>query len=141
MTSSPIPSRELRWILNQFTLLVGYALGCLTLMSMFAALLAFFYGWPLETCSRADRATLDIKNIRQGLQLYWLEQGHYPSPREGLRALVDAGALEAIPRDPWNTEYHYTLHQGVPLVWSLGADGVAGGEGQNRDQYSDPLPP
>jgi general secretion pathway protein G len=141
MTTAPSLHRELHQLLSRFLLVVGYALGCLTLTSMFALLLAFFLSWPGVSCDKADRARLDLKNIANGLHFYRLKQGHYPSTEEGLRALVSAGVLENVPRDPWNSEYHYALRRGAPLVWSLGADGVPGGEGAEGDLYSRPLPP
>jgi len=51
------------------------------------------------------------------------------------------GALEAVPRDPWNAEYFYVIRNGRPLIWSLGADGLPGGEGEAGDHYSRPLLP
>jgi len=45
------------------------------------------------------------------------------------------GYLERLPVDPWNRPYLY-LSPGEEQefdIYSLGADGVAGGEGQNAD--------
>lgn len=126
---------------DQLLLVVGHAVGSLTVTSLLALLVAALFRWPGVPCSRADRARLDIKNIAQGLALHRLKQGYYPETHEGLRALVHAGALESVPRDPWNTEYFYAVRNGRPLVWSLGADGLPGGDGEDGDLYSRPLPP
>jgi general secretion pathway protein G len=137
MTSQSL-RHELHQLLTQLLLVVGYALGCLTVVSMFALLLTSMGGL---VCRRSDRGELDLRTIGSALKLYRTKKGHYPSTKEGLRALVSAGMLEYPPRDPWNAEYHYALRRGRPLVWSLGADGVPGGEGEDGDLYSPPLPP
>jgi general secretion pathway protein G len=70
----------------------------------------------------------------------------YPSAEQGLQALVakpTVGAippnwkpyLEKLPNDPWGRPYQY-LNPGIKGeidVMSFGADGQAGGEGNNAD--------
>lgn len=83
--------------------------------------------------TRADRAELDIKNINSALKLYRAQTGRYPTTQEGLCALVQRRILEALPRDPWNIDYHYALWRGLPVIWSYGADGLLGGAGGDTD--------
>ena len=96
--------------------------------------------------ARVTAARTDINNLVQALKLYRLDNQRYPSAEQGLQALVQrptAGAvppnwkpyLDKLPNDPWGNAYQY-LNPGVHGeidVFSLGADGVPGGEGNNAD--------
>src|SRR6202158_2373606 len=93
-------------------------------------------------------AKADIGAIVQGLKLFRLDTGFYPSTDQGLSALVQrptttpvpgnwkqGGYLERLPKDPWGSDYQY-LSPGVRGeidVFSLGADRARGGEGNNAD--------
>jgi general secretion pathway protein G len=96
---------------------------------------------PQLNQARRDRAELDIKNIQNALKLYYTKKGNYPDTATGLRALVEMQALEALPRDPWNNEYVYLNEGGKPVIISYGADGTAGGEGNDADISSRDLNP
>lgn len=87
----------------------------------------------------------DIKSIENQMALYRLDNFDYPSTSQGIQALVTdpgtrgtwRGYLSKMPKDPWQNEYQY-LNPGQKNpqtfdLWSYGADGVAGGEGKNRD--------
>ncbi|MEO6023625.1 MAG: type II secretion system major pseudopilin GspG [Burkholderiales bacterium] len=105
--------------------------------------------------SRPDEARIiaakqDINAIAQSLKLYRLDNHAYPSTDQGLQALVTkpagpplppnwktGGYLDRLPKDPWGNEYKY-LNPGVHNsndvdIFSLGADGAAGGEGNDAD--------
>jgi general secretion pathway protein G len=45
---------------------------------------------------------------------------------------------KAVPKDPWNNPYKYRApgQQGEYDLWSEGADGAPGGEGENSDIVS-----
>jgi len=45
------------------------------------------------------------------------------------------GYVRRLPEDPWGTPYQYRMpgEHGRVDVYSLGADGVPGGEGQDAD--------
>jgi general secretion pathway protein G len=101
--------------------------------------------------NRADDAKLtaarsDVKLLMQQLKIYKLDNQRYPSAEQGLEALVKkptAGAippnwkpyLDKLPADPWGRPYQYANPglQGEIDVFSLGADGQAGGEGADAD--------
>ncbi|MGB9150519.1 MAG: type II secretion system major pseudopilin GspG [Burkholderiales bacterium] len=98
--------------------------------------------------ARIVAAKQDIGAIMQALKLYRLDNATYPSTEQGLQALIakpasqpvplnwkSGGYLDKIPKDPWGHEYQM-LSPGVHGeidVFSYGADGQAGGEGNNAD--------
>ncbi len=90
--------------------------------------------------ARVVAAKQDIGAIMQALKLYRLDHGRYPTTDQGLGALVGGqekgtAYMDRMPNDPWNTPYQY-LNPGVHGeidVFSLGADGQAGGEGVDAD--------
>jgi general secretion pathway protein G len=89
---------------------------------------------------------LQIENLSTTLDVYRLEVGRYPTTAEGLEALVanpgnapnwNGPYLKKgkMPKDPWGNDYQYRAPgtDGPYDVWSLGADGQEGGEGENQD--------
>ena len=101
---------------------------------------------PDEARIVATRA--DIAAIGQALKLYRLDNGFYPATDQGLVALVQKpttnpvppnwnqrGYLDKLPKDQWGRDYQY-LNPGVRGeidLFSFGADGARGGEGNNAD--------
>lgn len=97
--------------------------------------------------ARAVAARQDISGIMQALKLYRLDNGRYPTTEQGLRALVERPAsgqvppnwkqyLDRLPADPWGNPYQYLspgVHGTDVDVFSLGADGQAGGENADAD--------
>jgi len=102
---------------------------------------------------RLDQANIqtaraDMKAIQTALKLYRIDNFNYPTTEQGLEALVvkpslapvprkykDSGYLEKLPKDPWGNDYQY-LNPGEGHeydIYSLGADAVSGGDGQNAD--------
>jgi general secretion pathway protein G len=98
--------------------------------------------------ARRVAASQDIGTIMQALNLYRLDNGQYPTQGQGLQALIqkpstdpvpnnwkDGGYVERLPNDPWGNAYQY-LNPGVHGaidVFSYGADGKPGGEGNDAD--------
>lgn len=106
--------------------------------------------------SRPDQAKVtaaktDVQAIATSLEMYRLDNAYYPSTQQGLEALIHRptgtpaarnwnpqGYLKSLPVDPWGTPYQY-LNPGVRAanggydLYSLGADGVTGGEGHAAD--------
>jgi len=98
--------------------------------------------------ARIIAAKQDIATIMQGLKLYKLDNQRYPTTEQGLQALVTkptigpeangwktGGYLDKLPKDPWGNHYQY-LSPGIKGdvdVLSFGADGQAGGAGNDAD--------
>ncbi len=98
--------------------------------------------------ARIQKAQADFKAIETALKMYRLDNFNYPSSEQGLEALVTKpsidpiprqyranGYLENLPKDPWNRPYLY-LSPGEEKefdIYTLGADGVSGGQDQNGD--------
>lgn len=95
---------------------------------------------------KADAAKLQLSQLEAGLDLYLLDMGRYPTSEEGLRALVSAPAgaekwrgpylrKEAALNDPWGAPFQYAApgRKGDYDLYSYGADGVEGGEGDAAD--------
>jgi general secretion pathway protein G len=97
--------------------------------------------------ARTVRAKQDIAGIVTALNLYKLDNFSYPSSEQGLDALVakpsgqpDAPGwkgpyLDRVPKDPWGRPYQYQRpgQHGEIDVYSFGADGKPGGEGEAAD--------
>jgi general secretion pathway protein G len=98
--------------------------------------------------ARVVAARQDIATLMQALKLYKLDNIAYPSTEQGLQALVvkpgsapippnwkSGGYIDRLPKDPWGHEFQYLnpgLHGEID-VFSLGADGAPGGEGNDGD--------
>ena len=98
--------------------------------------------------ARITAARQDVATILQALKLYKLDNLAYPSTDQGLQALIArpasapvpanwkaGGYLERLPKDPWGRDYRYLNpgRKGEIDVYSLGADGEPGGEGNDAD--------
>ena len=99
--------------------------------------------------SKVQTAAAQIKLLRGAVETMRLEIGVYPTPEQGLSLLTTPpqdSALkakwhgpyleDALPVDPWGNPYHYAVPgpDGKPFViYSLGADGKTGGDGNNAD--------
>lgn len=86
-----------------------------------------------RTEPKRDRAELDLRSIWRGLQVYRQATGQLPSSSEGLQPLVERGALERVPLDPWGNPYDYALNADGVVLRSRGPDGVVGGTEDNED--------
>ncbi len=120
----------------------------LVVLAILGLIAAFAVPRVVQYLSRAksQAAEIQIRNLESALDLYRLEVGRYPSTEEGLEALI------ARPRsarfwngpyldkkdgiiDPWGRPYHYRYpgrHAEFDL-WTYGADGKPGGDGEDRD--------
>lgn len=98
--------------------------------------------------SRVVAARTDIATLMQALKLYKLDNQRYPTTEQGLGSLTtkptsgpsangwkEGGYVEKLPKDPWGNSYQYLspgLHGEID-VFSFGADGQSGGEGEDAD--------
>ena len=98
--------------------------------------------------ARVQKVFADFNSIETALKIYRLDNYVYPTTEQGLEALVvpsnlepaprnfkPGGYLSEVPRDPWGRPYLYLQpgEQGEVDIYSLGADGLSGGEEQNAD--------
>ena len=98
--------------------------------------------------ARIQKVQADFKAVETALKIYRLDNFVYPSTEQGLVALVEpstlepeprnfkqGGYLQEVPMDPWGREYLYLSpgENGEVDIFSYGADGLPGGEGQNAD--------
>lgn len=104
---------------------------------------------PHHTCGgRVSKRALVCSSMggnTQALKMFKLDNGVYPSTKEGLKALIlnpdvlkypnyaPTAYLEHFPKDPWGTEIVYVkTKDGFELI-SYGADKKEGG----KDEYAD----
>jgi general secretion pathway protein G len=101
--------------------------------------------------ARVTKAKVEISNLEQALELYYLDNGRYPDTEQGLKALVQKpGSGEDLPNwreggylvkgrlpdDPWGHPYVYVspgINNSDFDLYSLGKDGEEGGEGYDAD--------
>lgn len=95
--------------------------------------------------SKQQITKTQIVMIENSVKMFKLDTGRYPTTEEGLKVLMentsgisnwDGPYLEkGIPKDPWGKDYLYT-YPGKKYTFeivSLGADGLSGGDGENKD--------
>jgi general secretion pathway protein G len=95
--------------------------------------------------SETKTAKAQIEALSKALDTYRLEVGHYPTTEQGLAALNRNPDNEpkwqgpylskGVPADPWGRQYQYRYpgEHGDYDVWTLGSDGVAGGQDADTD--------
>jgi general secretion pathway protein G len=126
-----------------FTLLE--LLVVLAIMGMLAAIIAPTVIRYLGT-SRTQTAHVQIQNVMAALELFRLDVGRYPTPQEGLEALVTAPPTaqnwngpylkkDTALKDPWGELYAYRIpgQHGEVDVFTLGSDKQPGGTGEAQD--------
>ena len=104
--------------------------------------------------SRVDSSKVQVADtqsrlLRGAIETFRLEVGRLPTEQEGLSVLYTAPSDEraksrwrgpyldeSVPADPWGNPYQYAIpgRDGMPFaIYSFGADGKAGGEGNDAD--------
>lgn len=89
-------------------------------------------------------AKAQVEMLGQTLDLFRIDIGRYPTTQEGLNVLVTNPGIQnwdgpylkkSVPDDPWNKPYVYQCPgtHGEYDLYSLGRDGTAGGEGEDKD--------
>ena len=98
--------------------------------------------------SKIATAKTQIKLLDDALQQYKLDVGTYPSDLQGLMENIDQSEKwdgpyikPRVPLDPWGAEYNYVFpgDHGEFDIYSFGADGQEGGEGEYADQTNGEL--
>lgn len=101
---------------------------------------------PSQDRAMVTKARADIAVLEQAVETYRLDNLTFP---DDLQALVSAppglsqpqryrqgGYVRRLPDDPWGNPYRYrrpSAHGGQFDIYSLGADGKEGGEGNDAD--------
>ena len=104
---------------------------------------------PAQGKAMVGKARADISTLEQAIETYRLDNLTFPDNAQGLQALVAApqglsqperyregGYVRRLPKDPWGQDYQYrrpSTHGGQFDVFSWGADGKEGGEGEDTD--------
>lgn len=98
--------------------------------------------------ANGQKAKADIATLDSALELYRLNNLTYPATSDGLGALLSAppsltdpsryqagGYIKKLPKDPWGRDYKYEYpgKHGSYDIYTLGADGIPGGTGENAD--------
>jgi general secretion pathway protein G len=94
-------------------------------------------------------AVAQIEMLGTALDTFRLDVGRYPTTQEGLAALVQRPGMtdrwdgpylkKGVPMDPWGHQFFYrSPGEGGRNydIYSLGADGAPGGDGNNKDVTS-----
>ena len=97
---------------------------------------------------KAEIAKIQIDQLEGALGLFRFDVGRYPNTAEGLVALAQNPGIDnwsgpyldklTLPKDPWGRDYQYRSpgQYGEYDLFSLGADGIEGGEDENADVTS-----
>ncbi|MFN3514108.1 MAG: type II secretion system major pseudopilin GspG [Phenylobacterium sp.] len=103
---------------------------------------------PSQDRAMREKARADVAVLEQAIEAYRLDNLAFPTTEQGLKALVspptglaradryrEGGYIRRLPQDPWGNPYQYALpgEHGRFDVYSFGADGAKGGEGENAD--------
>jgi general secretion pathway protein G len=99
--------------------------------------------------ARVAKARQDIQALSTALTMYRLDNFKYPTSDQGLKALIQQPADPTIRnwrkggyisdgslKDPWGFDYQYVYpgtHGREYDLYSFGADGQEGGEGEDAD--------
>ncbi len=99
--------------------------------------------------SKVQTTEAQVKMLRGAVGMIRLDLGRLPTPQEGLSLLETPPANsresalwrgpyleDSLPLDPWGNPYQYAIpgKGGQPFaLYSLGADGKLGGDGDNAD--------
>jgi general secretion pathway protein G len=102
----------------------------------------------IESFGRAKSraAEIQLANVKSALQLFYIDEGRFPTEAEGVMALVAAPSgvegwkgpyvenAEAV-NDPWGRPFVYRAPgQDAPFdLMTYGRDGVAGGSSEDAD--------
>jgi general secretion pathway protein G len=97
--------------------------------------------------AKVSAAKADVSQLENALERFNLHMDRYPTMDEGLKVLVEAPTgedkkwrgpyIKLLRPDPWGNPYQYRvpgIHHATTFdIWSRGADGQDGGDGQNAD--------
>lgn len=103
---------------------------------------------PSQDRAMKEKAKADVSVLEQAVESYRLDNFTFPTTEQGLKALTSPpaglaradryrqdGYIRRLPDDPWGNPYQYAYpgEHGRFDVYSYGADGRKGGEGDDAD--------
>jgi general secretion pathway protein G len=97
--------------------------------------------------AKVSTAKANLAEIESALERLYIHLDRYPTMEEGLKVLVEPPAtddkkwrgpyVKVLRPDPWGNPYQYRqpgIHHPTSFdLWSRGADGADGGEGEGAD--------
>lgn len=111
-----------------------------------------FAAYKIIDNAKTASVKTQIEVYKTALHTYYFDCGVYPNEAQGLQSLFEKPVIapvsnswngpyidRQVQKDPWGNDYIYktTNDQGLPFIlYSLGADGILGGEGKNEDIVS-----
>lgn len=121
----------------------------LVVLGLLASIAGITYFGRVEG-ARLQKVEADLGTLRSALSLYKLDNGTLPTTAQGLGALRErpqlppqprsyrnGGYIRDLPLDPWGQPYLYLFPARDAVneydLYTLGADGEPGGEGQDAD--------
>lgn len=121
-------------------------IGIVLILTSSVGFVAFRYLDRAKTVTAKN----DIENFALALSTYYLDCKQFPTEDQGLMALRENPSSDADDwhgpyvnktpgNDPWGNPYEYAVPgpDGLPFgIRSFGADGMEGGEGDNKDVSS-----
>ena len=124
----------------------AYRLGLLVLVSILGAI--FYKAYDIYCVISFENHEMRI--ILQGLELFKLDNGRFPTMAEGLGALQkkpkgaefpnynEQGYVKSVPKDPWGRDFHYYVFltdsgEQCAEIWTYGRSGAPLGEGEEQD--------
>lgn len=144
----PIPTRPSRAPRREdgFTLVeLMVVIAIIGLLTTFVVLNVL----PAQGVAEREKARADIALLAQAVEHYRIDNRSYPPATAGLSALErppaslarpdryrSGGYVQRMPADPWGQPYQYAApgRDGAAYeIFSYGADGAPGGEGENAD--------
>jgi general secretion pathway protein G len=110
-----------------------------------ATILPKFMGTTHE--AKVSAAKAHVAELESALERLYVNMDRYPTTEEGLKLLVEPPTgndknwrgpyIKQLRNDPWGNPYQYRApgvhHSSGFDLWSRGADGVDGGEGNGMD--------
>lgn len=88
--------------------------------------------------SKIKTAQTQMKMLSTALDAYRLDMGSYPAELNQLLKSDESGwdgpyMPKSIPKDPWGSDYNYSLTENGYALSSFGSDKKEGGEGEAGD--------
>jgi len=111
-----------------------------------ATIIPQFIGTTFDAKVGASKA--HVAELESAIERFYVHMDRYPTTEEGLKVLTDPPTgddakkwrgpyIKQLRNDPWGNEYQYhfpgTHHPTSFDLWSRGADGADGGEGEGSD--------